>query len=196
MAQLSQHFSNARQLLGRVVRHRQLVLLVLGLVIGAVAAGAAIGFRELIGLIQLGALGFSSESVYSLVQNQPWWRVLLVPALGGLVVGLFIHFVMPGRRPQGVADVMEATALRGGRLELRAGLGAALASAVSIGCGASVGREGPVVHLGATLSSWVSERLHLSRHLSLVLLGCGVASAIAASFNAPIAGVFFALEVV
>ena len=138
MAQLSQHFSNARQLLGRVVRHRQLVLLVLGLAIGAVAAGAAVGFRELIGLIQLGALGFESERIVSLVRDQPWWRVLLAPAAGGLVVGLFIHFVMPGRRPQGVADVMEATALRGGRMGIKAGLGAALASAVSIGCGASV----------------------------------------------------------
>ncbi len=196
MAKLSHYFSNALNLLGRVVRHRQLVLLVLGLAIGAVAAGAAIGFRDLIGLIQLGALGFESEDVFSLAREQPWWRVLLAPAAGGLLVGLFIHFVMPGRRPQGVAEVMEATALRGGRMGVKAGLGAALASAASIGFGASVGREGPVVHLGATLSSWVSERLHLSRQMSLTLLGCGVASAIAASFNAPIAGVFFALEVV
>ena len=196
MAQFLQHFRNTLSLLGRVVRHRQLLLLVLGLAIGAIAAGGAIGFRDLIGLIQLGALGFESERVYSLVQEQPWWRVLLVPAVGGLVVGLFIHFVMPGRRPQGVADVMEATALRGGRMGIKAGIGAAVASAASIGFGASVGREGPVVHLGATLSSWLSERLHLSRQLSLTLLGCGVASAIAASFNAPIAGVFFALEVV
>jgi CIC family chloride channel protein len=196
MVQLSQQFRNVVSLIGRVVRHRQMVLLVLGLAIGAIAAGAAIGFRDFIGLIQLGAFGFESEHVFSLAREQPWWRVLLVPALGGLIVGLFIHFAMPGRRPQGVADVMEATALRGGRLGVKTGLAAALASAVSIGFGASVGREGPVVHLGATLSSFVSDRLHLSRQLSLTLLGCGVASAIAASFNAPIAGVFFALEVV
>ena len=72
----------------------------------------------------------------------------------------------------------------------------ALASALSIGVGASVGREGPVVHLGASLGSWVAKRLHLGRVLARTLLGCGVAAAVAASFNAPIAGSFFALEVV
>ncbi|MCZ6743042.1 MAG: chloride channel protein, partial [Alphaproteobacteria bacterium] len=196
MAQLSQHFHDAWSFLGRVVRHRQMVLFVLAPVLGALAAGAAIAFRDLIGLIQLGTLGFDLEQVFSLARELPWWRILLVPALGGLAVGLLVHFVMPGREPQGVAHVMEAAALRGGRMELKAGLTTALASAASIGCGASVGREGPVVHLGGVLASWISGRLHLPRQLGMTLLGCGVASAIAASFNAPIAGVFFALEVV
>ncbi|MCZ6496141.1 MAG: chloride channel protein, partial [Alphaproteobacteria bacterium] len=196
MAQLSQHFHDAWSFLGRVVRHRQMVLFVLAPVLGALAAGAAIAFRDLIGLIQLGTLGFDLEQVFSLARELPWWRILLVPALGGLAVGLLVHFVMPGREPQGVAHVMEAAALRGGRMELKAGLATALAAAASIGCGASVGREGPVVHLGGVLASWISGRLHLPRQLGMTLLGCGVASAIAASFNAPIAGVFFALEVV
>jgi CIC family chloride channel protein len=103
---------------------------------------------------------------------------------------------MPGRRPQGVAHVIEANALRGGRMSLTDGIKAAVVSAVSIGSGASVGREGPVVHLGASLGSWASRRLHLGRTSSRTLLGCGVAAAVAASFNAPIAGTFFALEVV
>ena len=156
MAQLSRHFHDARSFLSRVVRHRQMVVFVLGVVLGALAAGAAIAFRHLIGLIQLGAFGFDSERLFSLAQELPWWHILLVPALGGLVVGLFIQFVMPGRAPQGVAQVIEAAALRGGRMDLKAGLGAALASAASIGFGASVGREGPVVHLGASLASWIS----------------------------------------
>ncbi|MDX1483542.1 MAG: chloride channel protein [Alphaproteobacteria bacterium] len=196
MPRLLQYLSDARTVIGRVVRHRQLVLFALGVAVGAIAAGGAIAFRDLIGLIQWGAFGFASENVYSLAAELPWWRILLVPTLGGLVIGLFIHFVMPGRQPQGVAHVMEATALRGGRMDIKAGLGTALASAASIGVGASVGREGPVVHLGASLSAWIAAKLHLSRQLGLTLLGCGVASAIAASFNTPIAGVFFALEVV
>ncbi len=196
MPRLTEMMSGAAGALLRVLRHRQLVLLALGLLTGAIGAGAAIAFRDLISVIQSVALGFWSEQVASLAAQQPWWRILLAPALGGLLVGLFIHFFMPGRRPQGVPHVMEATALRSGRMDIRAGIGAALASAASIGVGASVGREGPVVHLGASLSSWVAQRLHLSRSLTLTLLGCGVASAIAASFNAPIAGVFFALEVV
>ena len=91
----------------------------------------------------------------------------------------------------GVADVMEAAALRSGRITLREGLSAAAVSAASIGVGASVGREGPVVHLGAMLSSFIATRLRLSRSQAVTLLGCGVAAAVAASFNAPIAGVFF-----
>ena len=92
------------------------------------------------------------------------WVALLL--LGGLLVGLFVYHFMPGRRPQGVPEVIEANALHGGRMSLSAGLKAAFVSAASIGAGASVGREGPVVHLGASLGAWISERLHLGRSLS------------------------------
>jgi CIC family chloride channel protein len=126
----------------------------------------------------------------------PAWQIVLAPTAGGLLIGLFVYFVMPDRRAHGVADVMESVALRSGRIGLREGLGSAVISAASIGAGASVGREGPVVHLGATLASALAHRLGLSRAQAVTLLGCGVAAAVASSFNAPIAGVFFALEVV
>jgi CIC family chloride channel protein len=105
-------------------------------------------------------------------------------------------FVLPGPQPQGVAQVIEANALRNGRLSARQGLGAALVNALAIGAGGSVGREGPIVHVGATLASTVARRLGLGASLARTLLGCGVAAAVASAFNAPIAGVFFALEVV
>ncbi len=189
-------FRAALAAVGRFLTHRQMVLFALGLAVGAIAAGAAIGFREGIALVQRLALGFGSERVVTLIHGTPWWRVMLAPAAGGLVVGLIIRYALPERRPQGVADVMEATALKGARMGLGTGLAAAAASIVALGAGASVGREGPVVHLGASLSSWLAQKLNLSRPLAVTLLGCGVASAIAASFNTPIAGVFFALEVV
>ena len=182
--------------IGRVTRHDQVVLSTLAVVIGAIGGGSAIGFREAIGAIQLLFYGFGSERVHSLAGALPWWHILLATTIGGLAVGLMVEFLMPGKRPRGVADVMETSALRGGRMSLREGLGASLVSALSIGCGASVGREGPVVHLGASLSAFVADRLRLGRALSQTLLGCGVAAAVAASFNAPIAGAFFALEVV
>jgi CIC family chloride channel protein len=180
----------------RFGRNDQVVLAVLAVVIGLAAGGAAIVFRQGIGAVQWLFYGFADERVATLASQLPAWRVLLAPALGGLLIGLFVYFLMPGRRPQGVPDVIEANALHGGRMSLIAGLKAALVNAASIGVGASVGREGPVVHLGASLGAWISECLHLGRSLSRTLLGCGVAAAIAASFNAPIAGVFFALEVV
>ncbi|WP_193367673.1 chloride channel protein [Pelagibius marinus] len=180
----------------RFGRNDQVVLSVLAVVIGAAAGGAAIAFRDAIGGIQWLALGFSSEKVASLAAGLPWWHLLLAPAAGGLVIGLFIRYALPDGRPQGVPQVMEASALHDARMSLTVGIRAALASAASIGVGASVGREGPVVHLGACLGSWVAKRLHLGRVLARTLLGCGVAAGVAASFNAPIAGSFFALEVV
>ena len=182
--------------LRRVSRNVQLILSALAVIIGMAAGLAAIGFRYVIDLVQRLGFGFGGERVASGAAELPWWQILVVPTAGGLAVGLFIYFLMPDRRPHAVADVIEANALRGGRMSLTTGLKAALASAASIGVGASVGREGPVVHLGASLGAWVSKRLHLTRAPSRTLLGCGVAAAVAASFNAPIAGTFFALEVV
>ena len=178
------------------LRNEQFILSLLAVVIGALAGYGAIVFRELIAMIQLFAFGSDSDYLLSISNYLPWWQLLLAPVAGGLLVGLFVHFVMPGRRNHGVADVIEAGSLRAGRMALGTGIGAALAAATSIGFGASVGREGPVIHLGATIAASIAKRLRLNRTAALTLLGCGVAAGIAASFNAPIAGVFFALEVV
>ena len=180
----------------RLRRNDHLVVSALAAVIGLSAGYGAILFRTAIDAAQRAAYGSGSDHVIALAATLPWWQRLIVPVIGGLVIGLFVHFVLRGRRPQAVADVIEACAVRGGRMRLRDGIAQALASAASIGAGASVGREGPVVHLAATMSSWLGQRVGLGRPQMLTLLGCGVASGVAASFNAPIAGVFFALEVV
>ncbi|MCR9256320.1 MAG: chloride channel protein [Alphaproteobacteria bacterium] len=169
---------------------------VLAVLCGLLGGLSAIVFRELIELLQWVFLGFTGELVASDAARQPWWRMLLGPLAGGLLVGLFVHFVCKGRPAHGVANVIEANALRGGFISLRDGLASAFISAASIAAGASVGREGPAVHLGAMAASVMSTKLGLRRAQMRTLLGCGVASAVAASFNAPIAGVFFALEVV
>ena len=177
-------------------RNDQVVLFFLAAIIGMAAGYGAIGFRLLVAGQQFLLFGNPMDRIFSSAVSLPWWHLVLIPMFGGLVIGLFTRYVLPGRLPQGVADVMAASALRSGRMSLREGLAAALVSASSIGCGASVGREGPIVHLGATFASAVAQRLHLSPSLARTLLGCGVAAAIASAFNAPIAGVFFALEVV
>ena len=196
---LARVLSDRRRMLAslrRFGRSDQVVLSVMAVLIGAAGGGAAIGFRYAIDAVQWLGFGYAGEALASHAEGLDWWLLLLVPSLGGLLVGLFIYRFLPNDQPQGVANVMEATALYGGRMSLGTGLRAAAASAASIGCGASVGREGPVVHLGAVLGSWLALRFHLGRRLTRTLLGCGVAAAVAASFNAPIAGVFFALEVV
>jgi CIC family chloride channel protein len=175
---------------------RQLLVWLVALVIGIGAAYFAILFRTLIGLFQLPWLRTTSENVYTAAAQVPWWIILLAPAVGGLLVGLFLQYVMPGRRPQGVADVMESRALLGCRIPAQVGLRSAFISALSLGTGASAGREGPMVHLGATLASVLVDLFKFSHAARRTLLACGVAAAVSASFNAPIAGVLFAHEVI
>ncbi|MFQ5626370.1 MAG: chloride channel protein, partial [Methyloligellaceae bacterium] len=157
---------NLREFLGE----RQPLVWLIALAIGIGAAYFAIFFRTLIGLVQLPWLGTLNEDVYSAAANTPWWVILLAPAVGGLAVGLFLHHVMPGRRVHGVADVIEARALLGCRIDARVGLSSALLSAVSLGAGASAGREGPVVHLGATLASVLVDVFRLSHAARRTLL--------------------------
>ena len=129
-------------LLARFMRFRRndhLVLWTLAVVIGAAAGGAAIGFRSGINLVQQLFFGFGGERLATIASWLPWWQVLLAPAVGGLIVGLLITVGMPGRRPHAVADVVEASALHGGRLSLTVGLRAAVVSALSLGAGASTG---------------------------------------------------------
>lgn len=180
----------------RFRRNDQVVLTVLAVLVGAAAAYGAIGFRYLIGTIQFLAFGSASPRLWTVVADLPWWQVLLVPSLGGLLIGLFVRYVMAEQRPVGVADVIEARLHKGGRMPLATALLGALTNAASLGVGGSAGREGPVVHIGASIAAWVASRLRLSPTMGRTLLGCGAAAAVAASFNAPIAGAFFALEVV
>lgn len=191
-------FRYARLLLTlrRVVRNDHLILMGLALVVGCASGAAVVAFREAIDLAQNLFYGVDHDRLTMHAATLPWWHLLLVPTAGGLLVGLFIHRFMPGRRAQGVADVIESENLKGGWMSSRVGFLSAVASALSIGAGASVGREGPAVHLGASIGGWIGRRLHLTRSLNRTLLGCGVAAAVAASFNAPLAGALFANEVV
>ena len=170
-------------------------LWLLSLIIGAAVAVAAVMFREAIGLVQYWWLRNTTEQTLTAAQNVGWYWVLAAPIVGGLVVGRLLERVS-ARRAGNVADVIEARALTGRPLGLRDGLWSAAISAISLGSGASAGREGPVIHLGATLASVIASRRKLPEWCARTLLASGVAAAISASFNAPIAGVLFAHEVI
>jgi len=172
------------------------LLALLAVLVGAVAAYAALAFIFFIGVVQEFFFGFGHDQVYSTLPTVSSWRIVAAPALGGLLVGLIVYRFMPQRRNYGPVDVMQAVREKDAKMSIGVGLGSAMVSILSIGAGASVGRYGPAVHLGASLSAWIGERFRLARSQRLALLGCGVASAIAASFNAPLAGVLFAHEVI
>ncbi|MAZ14733.1 MAG: chloride channel protein [Ahrensia sp.] len=181
----------------RAFASRRLPLVwLLSLVIGLVVAVAAILFREAIGAVQFLWLGTMSEAVVSAAAGVPKPVIFLAPVIGGLVVGILLQTVQSKQRTFSVADVMEAR-IHGGRgLPFWPGISSAALTAISLGSGASAGREGPMVHLGATIGASICQRLHLPDSARRVLLACGVASAVSASFNAPIAGMIFAHEVV
>ncbi|SIO29592.1 chloride channel protein, CIC family [Rhodovulum sp. ES.010] len=169
----------------------------IALMIGIAAGFAALGFRKGIDALQRAFYGVDDpHRLHSYAETLHWGWILAIPVLGGLVVGLILHRFTDDGRVRSVADVIEGAALNEGRVEHKAGLASALASLITLSTGGSTGREGPVVHMAAVMSSWVSARIQADGITGRDLLGCAVAGAIAASFNAPIAGALFALEVV
>lgn len=183
----------------RVMRTRgpsQVQFWFLALLIGIAAGFAALLFRKGIAWLQLALYGADETTLASHAASLPWWWVAALPVAGGLVVGLILDRFTPDARVRAVADVIEGAALREGKVEKRAGLASAAASLITLGSGGSSGREGPVVHLAAVISTWVAERIRADGVTGRDLLGCAVAAAVSASFNAPIAGAIFALEVV
>jgi len=175
---------------------RQPLVWLLAVTIGIAVAHAASAFRLLLGAVQWLWLGTRSEHMLEAAANQYWFIVLLAPAAGGLVVGLILTRFLRNGRTLGVADVIEARAVGDCKINTRDGLWSALAAAITLGSGGSAGREGPVVHLGATLASWLEDKFTLAATTRRTLLACGVAAAVSASFNAPISGVLFAHEVI
>ncbi len=184
----------------KVLRKRgpsQFQFWLIALLIGIAAGVAALLFRKGINALQ-GLLYGSSDAtqLHSFAQNLPWFWVLILPIAGGLAVGLILHRFTPDGRVRSVSDVIEGAAIYEGRVEQREGIASALASLITLGSGGSSGREGPVVHMAGVISSWVSDKIHADGITGRDLLGCAVAAAVSASFNAPIAGALFALEVV
>jgi CIC family chloride channel protein len=175
---------------------RQTTVWLLAPFIGLATGLAAIGFRLAIGLVQLPWLHDMSENVAQAARAQPWWVIALAPAAGGLLVGLMLRYVLTAKRTGAVPDVMEARVNAGRGLTLKQGLLSAIASALSLGSGASAGREGPIVHLGASVAAAACTHFSLPNAARRTLLASGAAGAVAASFNAPIAGVLFAQEVI
>lgn len=168
------------------------------LLLGGVAIGVGLGagvgvwlFKLLIAWVYAIAFGWLGTALAA------WgaWTIALIPAAGGLLVGLLWRRFVGDERYHGVAGIMEAAALAGGRLEYWLTPVKTIAAALSIGVGASVGPEDPSVQIGANLGSLAGQRLRFSDDWVRTLVAAGVAAAISAAFNAPIAGVFFALEI-
>ena len=193
---MNQPFSiKKRFALSELTTNEHNIMAVLAVVVGLAGGFGAVGFRYLINFFQNLAYG-SSEELLNVVLALPWFLKVWVPAAGGLVVGPLVYFFAREAKGHGVPEVMEAVALKGGVIRKRVVFVKILASAISISTGGSVGREGPIVQIGSAIGSALGQMLKVSQDRMRTLVGCGAAAGIAATFNAPIAGAMFALEVI
>lgn len=176
-------------------------LVPLALLVGAGAGGGAVGFRYLVDWLTVAFTGQKdySDAAGAASPHFPglgMYFVVLAPVLGGLIYGPLVDRFAKEARGHGVPEVMLAMAERGGRIGPKVVVVKALASALCIGSGGSVGREGPIVQVGSALGSSFGQALRMPDSRLRLLVACGAAGGISATFNAPIAGVFFALELI
>ncbi|UCE83257.1 MAG: chloride channel protein [Deltaproteobacteria bacterium] len=182
------------RVLGKWRLHYHVYLSLLAILIGILAAYGALLFRFAIKFTQY-CFYQDARDILAFADTLPTYLIIALPALGGLLVGPIIYFGAREAKGHGVPEVMEAVALRGGRIRPRVALIKILASGISIGSGGSVGREGPIVQIGSSIGSTLAQILKVPHFRQRTLVGCGAAAGIAATFNAPIAGVLFAVEV-
>ena len=177
-----------------VVR-RVVILTLVGLVVGVVAATVAVGFVEAV--FWLNDFFWISPRSRVLIDNQQWLiaATILVPAVGGLLVGILVHWI-PEKRPHGPPDAIRAAQSLNPAMPARGSILTMAAATIGLGTGASVGQYGPLAHMGASLGAWISRIGNAGRYVGTIGIGCGAAAAISAAFNAPIAGLVFAHEVI
>jgi CIC family chloride channel protein len=188
-----------------------LILGSLAAAVGIISGLAALGFRYFIWFflsvfhnggalygrpwVNPGIFNLDADHFYPVLDSTRLLLLIILP-LGGLLVGLITTYLAPEAKGAGTPQVMEAVVARGGRMRGRVVLLKSVASAITIGSGGSAGREGPIVQIGAAAGSSIAQALKLAEAPRKILLACGAAGAIAATFNAPIAGVLFAVELI
>src|ERR1700744_2976596 len=176
-------------------------MFLLALLVGAGAWLGAVVFRELIYLVTWLATGHSQfgQQGYVGSSHLPWLGLgffVIIPVVGGLLYGPLIYRWAREARGHGVPEVMIAVADNGGRIRWQVSVVKALASALTIGSGGSVGREGPIVQIGSAFASSVGQWVRMPENRLRIMVACGAAGGISATFNAPITGVFFGVEII
>jgi chloride channel protein, CIC family len=173
----------------------------IAVLVGVGSGFGAVAFRYLIYFVTWLATGHSQfgQGGHAGSAHLPWLGLgffVLIPVAGGLVYGPVIYRWAREARGHGVPEVMIAVAENGGRIRPQVSVVKALASAICIGTGGSVGREGPIVQIGSALASSFGQWVRMPENRMRILVACGAGGGIAATFNAPITGVFFGVEII
>jgi len=169
-------------------------LTLLAILIGFVAGLASILFKIMIHFFQ--NLFWRAESILEGVAQQPWFLTILIPTIGGLIISPIIYYGAKEAKGHGVPEIMEALIFRGGRIPNRVAAVKAVASSICIASGGSSGREGPIVQVSASLASTIGKIFKIKDRGMKTLVAAGAGAGIGATFNAPIAGALFAVEVI
>ncbi len=172
----------------------QLFVIIIAMLIGVVSGYGAAGFRYLIDFFR--DISWGSGNYVDVIRATPIYLKIGIPIVGGIIVAIFVDRFAPEAKGHGVPEVMDAVATKNGFIRMRVVLVKALASALSIGSGAAIGREGPIVQIGSAFGSSMGQLFRVSTRRMKTFIGCGAAAGIAATFNAPIAGAIFASEVI
>lgn len=186
-----------RHWLLRVRNGEYVFLLGVAAVVGVLGGASAIVFDLAIRAVARAAWDLDLDHpLLEMLRAAPPWKMLLVPAAGGLAVGLITTFFVSEAKGHGVPEVIKAVAVHGGKIRGRVAVAKTVASALTIGTGGSAGQEGPIIQIGSAIGSRLGQAIGMSRRCLRTLVGCGAAAGIAATFNAPIAGALFAGEVI
>lgn len=169
------------------------ILVLLAVLVGAVTGMVAWIFSWLISIISGSTLGWALGSELTLTKKL---LIVLIPTVGGLIVGPLVTYFAREAKGHGVPEVMLAVAQNKGRIRPRVALIKSIASAISIGSGGSAGREGPIVQIGSALGSTFGQLMKYPGNITTMLVACGAAGGISATFGTPIAGVLFAMEII
>lgn len=194
ITEIRQFAKSPRRFLKKISR-RQFFLLLLAMVVGIFVGLASVFLKESIEYALSNLFHARGEVILDSLKNMPFYIILLIPALGGLVVGLIKQFLFSPSGKGGVEQVMESMAVKEGRINFKEVVEKFITSALTLGSGGSAGKEGPVVHIGGGIGSVIARYFRLPAEYVKALVGAGAAAGIAAAFNAPIAGTFFALEI-
>jgi len=175
-------------------KHDELFMLFISIIIGVLAGYGNLVFRFLIEFFQKIIFGSSNEAMLYILEAQPFYKILLAPAVGGLLVGL-ISLLFKSAKGHGVPDVLKAVIL-GKKVPPFVAIIKTISSSITIGTGGSAGREGPIIQIGAALGSGVGRLLKFTGNKLRTVLACGASGGLAATFNAPMGGAMFASEII
>jgi len=183
-------------MISKFTKNEYALMIFMAIIVGILGGYGAVGLRWLISFFQKLFLSHPGSGLLDVLLELPWYAKVIPPVIGGAIVGPLVYFFARETKGPGVSEVMESVTIRGGVIRKRVVVVKSLATAICLASGGSAGREGPIVHIGSAIGSAFGQIVKVSADRMRTLVACGAAAGIAATFNTPIAGAMFSLEII